>query len=134
MLCGMSTKLLNIVARIPLRGYTPRQVIHLELFVNNMTGKTISEFKVQLMKVSISKFTSFNFTIVFTIKCICVCQSVFSKSNTCIFVRNFCQLLNIVCMVAMHVKNNSFAFICRFQRSFQPTSQLFRPKLSKLNT
>lgn len=58
----MSTKLLNIVARIPLRGYIPREVIHLELFVNNMTGKSISEFKVQLMKVSISKCILFYFT------------------------------------------------------------------------
>lgn len=128
----MSTKLLNIVARIPLRGYTPRQVIHLELFVNNMTGKSISEFKVQLMKVSITKFTYFctsqHIAFAFN-RLIC-----FSKSNICIFARNFCQLLNIVCMVAMHVKSNSFAFICRFQQSFQPTSQLFRPKSSKLNT
>lgn len=53
MLCGMSTKLLNIVARIPARGYVPRQVIYLELFVNNMTGKCVSEFKVQLIKVSV---------------------------------------------------------------------------------
>lgn len=51
MLCGKSANLLNIVARIPKRGYTPRQIIILELFVNNKTGKTVSEFKVQLIKV-----------------------------------------------------------------------------------
>lgn len=62
MLCGMSTKLLNIVARIPVRGFTPRQIIHLELFVNNMTGKSVSEFKVQLIKVSGRNLVSVNFT------------------------------------------------------------------------
>lgn len=61
MLCGMSSKLLNIVARIPVRGYTPRQIIHLELFVNNMTGKSVSEFKVQLIKVSVRKYAMLHF-------------------------------------------------------------------------
>lgn len=44
---------LIMVGRIPVRGYIPGQTIELFLNVYNRTEQRVSEFKVQLMKVSV---------------------------------------------------------------------------------
>lgn len=52
LLCCCISDPLKIVARMPVGGYTPGQTINLELNVNNQSDQPVSEFSVQLIKVS----------------------------------------------------------------------------------
>lgn len=51
----LSLKLNNvtITATMPTSGYAPGQVIPLQIDVNNRSGRNISEFKIELNKVSL---------------------------------------------------------------------------------
>lgn len=46
-----------IIARTPVAGYTPGQIINLEIKVNNQSDQPLTEISVQLIKVN-GKFIS----------------------------------------------------------------------------
>ncbi|XP_055296146.1 arrestin domain-containing protein 3-like [Sitodiplosis mosellana] len=49
-LCCCSSRPMQIVARVPVGGYTPGQFINLEINVNNHSGQSISGFNIHLIK------------------------------------------------------------------------------------
>lgn len=51
LLCCYASDPLKIVVRTPVGGYTPGQVINLEVNVNNQSDQPVSDFTVQLIKV-----------------------------------------------------------------------------------
>lgn len=54
--CCWRSDPLKIVARTPVGGYAPGQMINLVLNVNNKSDQTVSEFTVQFFKVSSFQF------------------------------------------------------------------------------
>lgn len=65
MTCFESNQI-QIIARTPVRGYIPGQIIPLEIEINNQSNVEISKFTIELIKVSISQFTehfSFEFSL-----------------------------------------------------------------------
>lgn len=60
---------IQIIARTPVGGYIPRQTILLEINVNNQSNIEISEFTIELIKVSIFSFSEmFSFEIYLTFR------------------------------------------------------------------
>lgn len=51
LLCCCSSDPMKIVARSPVGGYTPGQIINLEVNVDNQSDQPVSDFTVQLIKV-----------------------------------------------------------------------------------
>lgn len=59
----MTLNNVEITATIPTSGYAPGQTIPLQIEVNNKSNKNISEFKVELNKVSLFFIISITITV-----------------------------------------------------------------------
>lgn len=51
-LCYFGSGKIRICARMPVSGFIPREMMHLEIHVDNQSSVTISEFSIELLRVS----------------------------------------------------------------------------------
>lgn len=53
-MCCCASDPLDIIVRAPVSGYTPGQTINVHILVNNQSNQAVSDFVVQMIKVSIT--------------------------------------------------------------------------------